>query len=50
MGDFLAAMGADIGEQAVAGGDEALVARDPADGADEGGDLAGLGALGEIVP
>src|SRR5687768_10697375 len=50
VGDFLPAIDADIGEQAIAGSDESLVASDAADGADEGSDLVVRPALGEIVP
>src|SRR5690349_6368952 len=39
-----------IGEEAVAGLDQTRVAGDPADGADEAGDLAFRGPAGEIVP
>jgi hypothetical protein len=48
--DLLVAVEADVGEQAVAGRDEALVARDPADGADETGDFGVAAALRKIVP
>src|SRR3546814_8876276 len=50
VGDFLMAVEPDVGEQAIAGGDEALIARDLADGADEACDFFGARALREIVP
>ena len=47
--DFLMAVEADIGEQAVAGRDEALIARDLAHGADEACDFGFAAALRKIV-
>src|SRR3954451_1050723 len=50
VGHLLAAMRADIGEQAVAGRDQRLVAGDPAHRADEACDLGVARMFGEIVP
>src|SRR5690606_14135105 len=50
VGDLLMTVEADIGEQAIAWRDEALVARDLADRAYEARDLFGAAALRKIVP
>src|SRR4051812_24194162 len=50
VGNLLAAMRADVGKKAVTGLDQLFVAGDPADSADEAGDLGVARMGGKVVP